>query len=84
MSGDLRLFPEQQIRAIDGRVVPQTPATSNAPDNTASQGGTLDALAPGRKRYPAMQLVHRPNNARQRQARVDMQRRMYMGRLTTR
>ena len=81
---DLRLFPEQPIRAIDGRVMPQTPATSTG-DTTASSGGSsLDALAPGRKRYPAMQLVHRSNNARQQQARVDMQRRMYMGRLTTR
>ena len=83
---DLKLFPEQPIRAIDGRVVPQTPTTSAATGDTSPlQGGSpLDALAPGRKRYPAMQLVHRPTSARQLQTRAAMQRRLYLGRLTTR
>ena len=90
---DLRLYPEQPIRPIDGRVVQQAPATSNA-DNTAAPGGSsLDALSQrlnaGRRAEAARdrathQWLARSNRAHAQAASHDVQRRLYMGRLTTR
>ena len=90
---DLRLFPEQRVAPIDGRVVPPTRATSNA-DNTAAPGGSsLDALSQrlnaGRRaeaqRDRAMHSwLHRSNRAHAQAASRDMERRIYMGRLMTR
>ena len=90
---DLKLFPEQPIRAIDGRVMPQTPATSNADNTAAPSGSSLDALSQrlnaGRKAEAARdrathQWLARSNRAAATRASHDITRRMYMGRLTTR
>ena len=90
---DLRLFPEQRVAPIDGRVVPPTRATSNADDTAAPGGSSLDALSQrlnaGRKAEAARdRATHnwlmRSNRAAATRASHDVQRRLYMGRLMTR
>jgi len=92
---DLKLFPEQPIRAIDGRVMPQATSTASASngDTAAPGGSSLDALSQrlnaGRKAEAARdRATHnwlmRSNRAAATRASHDVQRRLYMGRLTTR
>ena len=94
MTGDLRLFPGEPIRAIDGRVVPQAPANEpGSLENSPRQGGTLDSLTRQLNQGRKVQAQHdratrqwlaRSNRAHAQAARVDLQRRLYMGKILTR